>query len=161
MDADAPRREDDLNDVEHRLAGWRPAAGNLDADAMLFAAGRAAGRHGRGSLIWPALCALLTVQAAGLGVWGLSERSERQALASRLRERAPAPSASPATDLAVVPESPYEPSPGDYLNTRRLMEQDPNRWLASLQPAGPQQLGPPPPEHPILTPRQRDGLFEP
>ncbi len=57
-------------------------------------------------------------------------------------------------------ESPQRPSPGDYLSTRRQMEQDPNGWLASRQPAGLQALGPSPPPPAILTPRQRDGLFD-
>jgi hypothetical protein len=150
MDAHTPRRNDDLNDVERRLAGWRPASGSLDADAMLFAAGQAAGRRGRGRLLWPALCVLLTVQAALLGAWGLSERAERQALASQLRERAPAPDAHPATEVAVTG---YAPSPEDYLHLRRRAERDPNGWLASLQPAGPPALGPPSPQPAILSPR--------
>jgi hypothetical protein len=146
--------------VERRLTGWRPGAEGLDADAMLFAAGLAAGRSGRGRLLWPALCVVLAVQAAGLGVWGLAERAECQALAERLRDRTPTPGTPPATDVAVVPETPDEASPADYLSTRRRLEQDPNGWLASLQPAGPQDPGPPPPEPALLTPRQRDGLFE-
>ena len=159
MDAKTPRHEDDLSDFERHLAGWQPASDGLSADAMLFAAGQAAGRRGRSQLLWPMLCALLTLQAAGLGVWGLSERAERQVLASRLSERAPTHSASPAP-VVVVRESSYEPSPVDYLSTRRQMEQDPNGWLASRQPAGLQALGPSPPSPAILTPRQRDGLFE-
>ena len=159
MDAKTPRHEDDLSDFERHLAGWQPASDGLSADAMLFAAGQAAGRRGRSQLLWPMLCALLTVQAAGLGVWGLSERAERQALASRLSDRARAHSASPAP-VVVVRESSYEPPPVDYLSTRRQMEQDPNGWLASRQPAGLQALGPSPPPPAILTPRQRDGLFD-
>jgi hypothetical protein len=159
MDADTPRREDDLSEVERRLAGWRPGAEGLDADAMLFAAGLAAGRRGWGRLLGPALCGLLAALAAGLGAWGLSERAERQALAGRLRERAPKPGAPPATAVAVVPAPSYEPSPGDYLSLRRRMEQDPGGWLAPPQPAGPQALGPPPPEPAVLRLGQRDGLF--
>ena len=158
MDATSPRHEDDLSQFERYLAGWRPSSDGLDADSMLFAAGQAAGRRGRSQLLWPMLCALLTVQAAGLGVWGLSERAERQALASRLPERAATQSASPAT-VAAARESSYEPSPVDYLSTRRQMEQDPNGWLASRQPAGLQVLGPSPPPPAILTPRQRDDPF--
>ena len=159
MDAKTPRHEDDLSDFERHLAGWQPASDGLSADAMLFAAGQAAGRRGRSQLLWPMLCALLTVQAAGLGVWGLSERAERQALASRLSDRAPTHSAPPAP-VFVVRESSYEPPPGDYLSTRRQMEQDKDGWLASRQPAGLQALGPSPPPPAILTPRQRDGLFD-
>jgi len=159
MDAHTPRNEDDLSDFERRLAGWLPASGGLDADAMLFAAGQAAGRRGQRRLLWPVLCALLTVQAVGLGAWGLSERALRQSLASRFPEPAPTPRASAATAVAVVTRSSYEPSQGDYLSTRRQMEQDPNNWLASVQLAGPLAPEPPPPHTEILTPRQRDRLF--
>lgn len=160
MDADTPRREDDLSEVERRLAGWQPAAGNLDADAMLFAAGRAAGRRGRGALLWPALCALLVVQAAGLGVWGLSEHTERLALAGSLRERTPAPNMPTSPGVAVLPESSYTPSPDDYFHLRRRVEQDPGRWLASLQHEGTQAPGPPSPKPAIFTAGQRDGLLD-
>ena len=77
MDAHTPRHEDELSDFERHLAGWQPAPGGLDADAMLFAAGQAAGQRGRGRLLGPALCVLFAVQGAGLGAWGLSERAER------------------------------------------------------------------------------------
>jgi hypothetical protein len=161
MDAKTPRHENDLSDFERHLAGWQPASDGLSADAMLFAAGQAAGRRERSRLLWPLLCAFLTVYAAGLGVWGLSERALRQALASRLSDRSPAHSASPAPVVVVRDSSSsYEPAPGDYLSTRRQMEQDPSGWLASRQPAGLQALGPSPPPPAILTPGQRDGLFD-
>ena len=67
MDAHTPRHEDDLSEFERHLAGWQPSSDGLDADAMLFAAGQAAGRRGRSQLLWPVLCALVTVQAAGAG----------------------------------------------------------------------------------------------
>jgi hypothetical protein len=124
MDAHSPRDKDDLNDVERRLAGWRPAAAGLDADAMLFAAGQAAAPRGRGRLLWPALCAVLTIQAAVLGAWGLSERAERQLLASRLREQVPSGKLPPADMVAS-----YTPSPNDYFHLRRQAEEDPNPWL--------------------------------
>jgi hypothetical protein len=127
---------------------------------MLFAAGRAAGRRGRGRLLWPAACVLLVAQAVGLGAWGLSERAERRALASLLHEQAPAPGVSPATAFAALPGPSYTPSPSDYFSLRRLVEQDPDRWLASRQPASPQAPGPPPPDPAILTAGQRDGLLD-
>jgi hypothetical protein len=159
MDQHTPRHEDDLSDVERRLAGWHPGAEGLDADAMLFAAGQAAGRRGRGRLLWPALCVVLAVQAAALGAWGLSERAERRALASRIRDRAPAPNAPPATAVVVLPEPSYTPSPDDYFHLLRRAEQDPGRWLASLPPAGSQALEPPP-EPATLRAGQRDGLSD-
>lgn len=157
MDADDPRRQDDLSAFERRLAGWRPAPADAGADAMLFAAGRAAGRRGPGRLLWPALCVLLAAQAVGLGVWGLSERAERRALAG-LREHAPAPDAPPATAMAELPGPLYVPSPSDYFSLRREVEHDPDRWLAAKQPPSPQAPGPPPPAPPILRAGQRDAL---
>ncbi len=160
MDADSPRPEDDLNDVERRLAGWRPASTGLDADAMLFAAGQAAARRGR--LLWPALCALLAVQVAALGAWGLSEHAECRALVSRLQERAPAPRVPPAPAVAGAAAEPsYKPSPDDYFHLLRRIEQDPSGWLASAEPAAPQALGPPAPEPPVLKAGQRDLRLSP
>ncbi len=83
----APDNDDALSDLERRLTGWRPDSAGLDADAMLFAAGLAAGRQRRGRLLGPSLCGLLAALAAGLGAWGLTERAERQELATRLRLR--------------------------------------------------------------------------
>src|SRR5439155_10166786 len=80
MDIHTPNHQDDLSDVERRLSGWRPRVEGLDADAMLFAAGLAAGRRGRVVFVVSALGGLLAIVAAGLGVWALSERSERQML---------------------------------------------------------------------------------
>jgi hypothetical protein len=159
VDAHTPRHEDELSDFERHLAGWQPAPGGLDADAMLFAAGQAAGQRGRGRLLGPALCLLFAVQGAGLVAWGLSERAQRLTLASRLHERAQAPSTPRATAVAVVPESFYTPSPDDYFHLRRRAEQDPGRWLASLPPDGPQAPGPPL-EPAILRAGQRNGLLD-
>jgi hypothetical protein len=156
---DMPRDENDLSDVERRLAGWQPASPRLDADAMLFAAGHAAGRGGRGRWFWPALSVLLAVLACGLGAWGLSERAERQVLASQLRERAVEPGAAPATGVAAPPGPAYRPSLDDYLHLRQLLDQDSNGAPVSTQPPG-AQAGDPPPQPAILTPRQRDGLLE-
>lgn len=156
MDAHPPGDEDDMNDLERRLANWQPAAERLGIDAMLFAAGHAAGRGGWGRRLWPACCVLLAVQAAGLFAWGLSERGERQALASRLHEQAPVTNvpAPPATRA----EFGYVPSPDDYFHMRRRMEQEPSGGQASL-PSDAPPVGQPL-EPPILTPRQLDGLLE-
>ena len=158
MHADTPRHEDDLSEFERRLAGWQPAPSGAGADAMLFAAGLAAGRRGRTRLLWPAVCALLAVQAAGLTVWALAERGERRALAARLSEQAPAPDAAPTTFVADLPGPSYTPSPSDYFSLWRVVEQDPERGPAAQQPASPQAPAPPPPGPPILRAGQRDGL---
>jgi hypothetical protein len=159
MGAPSPHNQDDLSDVERRLADWRPAAAGLDADAMLFAAGQATGRRGRGRLLWPALCVLLATQAVMLGAWGLSERSERLALASRLHESAPESSAPPATAVAILPKSSYTPAPDDYFHLRGRTEQDLNRWLTLAHTDAPAP-GTPPPEPTIPRAGQRDGVFD-
>jgi hypothetical protein len=156
MQPNIPEHEDDLNNVEQRLASWLPAAEGLNTDAMLYAAGLAAGRRGR--IVWPAVCVVLLAQAIGVGLWGFSERAERRALASRLNERSPSPIHSPETAVADLPAPPYVPSPNDYLQLRQRAEQDPDGWLAMSIPRGQQAIGPPPPEPAILKGGQRDGL---
>ena len=152
---DAPN-EIDLSDLERRLAHWQPAAERLDTDAMLFAAGRAAGRGAWGRRLWPACCLLMAIQAAGLLVWGLGERAERQVLANRLHTAPPLPNA--LLTPAVFAEFGYTPSASDYLHLRRALEQDANGEQSAVPPEGAPagQL----PEPVILTPRLRDGLFE-
>jgi hypothetical protein len=159
MDTNSHPVKDDLSDLERRLTGWRPAAQGLQTDAMLFAAGLAAARRGRRRFLAPALCGLLAVLAVGLGAWGLTERAERRVLAERL-QRLPPPGASSPTDVAEGPRSPEEPAPADYLSLRRRMEQDPSRWLASLEPVGRTRRGLPSRSPAIPTPRQREGLFD-
>jgi hypothetical protein len=160
MDPHAPRPEDDLSDVEHRLAGWQPAPASPGADAVLFAAGLAAGRRGRGRLLWPVLCAVLAVQAAGLGAWGLSERAERQALVKRLQEPAPVAVAHPMVAAVERSLPSYSPSPDDYFHLLRRAEQDPGRWLNPQPTAVPRAPGPPPPQPTILRAGQRAGLLD-
>jgi len=159
MDMHTPRNEDDLSDLERRLSGWRPGADGLDADAMLFAAGLAARRRGRGRFLVPALCGLLAIASVGLGAWGWTERAERQILAQLLDERLREPSVPPALAVPVPSESSYTLSPVAYLRLRRQMEEDPNRWLASLPLPGAEPLEPPPPQPDIFRVGQSDRLF--
>jgi hypothetical protein len=160
MGTNTPRHEDNLNEVERRLSGWQPASGKLDGDAMLFAAGLAAGRRGRGRLLWPALSLLLAAQAAGLGAWGMTERAGRQALASRLGGRTPAAIEPGPVAIAILPDASPTLPPDGYLSRRRQMEQDPGLWLASQEPEGPQALGPPPPQSAILRAGQSEALLK-
>src|SRR4051794_1228065 len=106
MDTPRPYGKDDLNEIERRLSAWQPATDDLHPDAMLFAAGRAAGRRGRAALLWPALCVVLALQAAGLGLWALTEHAACQALARRLDQRAPEGREPLTTSVAEVPASP-------------------------------------------------------
>jgi hypothetical protein len=58
--------EDDMNALEHRLAAWRPAAGALDRDRMLYEAGSAAARAEARVRPWRLATAALAVVALGL-----------------------------------------------------------------------------------------------
>ena len=113
---------DDLSELERRLTACRPASQGLDADAMLFAAGRAAAPR---RLLWPALTGFFAVLALALGVWGTAERAERLALGRQLgrpSDAIPEPAPPPA-------ESP-EPqrSADEWLTARRALEQGLEAW---------------------------------
>ena len=142
MDADG----EDLSGLERRLAGWQPAPDGLDADALLFAAGRASARRGRSRLAWPAAAVCLALLAAGLGVGLARERAERLALARRLEQRPAerAPAARPA------PEAPEDLdhgplAPDSYLAGRRALERDPDGWQPPRSTTRPAPAVPEPP----------------
>jgi hypothetical protein len=144
MDMHTPNNQDDLSDLERRLSGWRPGVEGLDADAMLYAAGLAAGRRGGSRLVLPAICGVLAMAVVGLAAWGLSEHAERRALDDRLAKLQSVPSAPTARSEPIPPESPYTPSPSAYFTLRRQMEQEPNRWMVSLPSNGSSALEAPP-----------------
>jgi len=122
--------QDDLSNVEHRLSGWRPQAEGLNADAMLFAAGLTAAER-RTSRLWPALCAVLIVQIACLGAWGISERYERLALSSQLADNGSSPVATAKVNRDDTSQRSYSPSPNDYLHQRKRMERDAGYFVAA------------------------------
>ncbi len=158
MDTNSPY-QDDLSDIERLLSAWRPDTEGLSREAMLFAAGVATGRAGRGRLLWPALCAVLAVSAAVLGGWGINERADRQMLISRLHEH-PQPIGTAATNaLVAAPHLPAATSTNSYLNLRRQFERDPGRWLAWQDSSGPALLGPAPPEPAILRASEIEAVF--
>jgi hypothetical protein len=152
-----PHSENDLTDVESRLSAWQPDGDNLHADAMLFAAGLAAGRAGRSRFVAVTVCGLLGMFAVGLGVWGFRERAERQALAAVIRERA-GTNGPVHVQVQEVPTSPLPP--GDYLSRRRSMELEQDRWLV-LGPQRESHAGElPSPEPAILKSGQRNVLID-
>lgn len=104
-----------LNDLERRLAGWRPATDALDADAMLFAAGRASIRRSPMRFAWPAIAACLAVAVGILGTQLSAERHEYQNLLARMEAIEP----SVAVVVQPLPES-------SYLIARRSWERDPD-----------------------------------
>ncbi|HEV3259386.1 MAG TPA: hypothetical protein VG013_21145 [Gemmataceae bacterium] len=149
MDTHAPCSDGDLNDVERRLAAWRPSADGLHSDAMLFAAGRASARADRGRFVWPVMSACTALLAAALGVWVGAERAERLALAQQIRQQPPAP-APTALASAAEPQTADPPAPNSYLANLRALERDPEAWAANdVVKAGPLP-GPPSPGHRIL-----------
>ncbi len=158
-------RPEDLTAVESRLSAWQPAREGLDADAVLFAAGRASVRPGPVRFVWPALTVLMTALTGVLGLWLADERSERVALARQLQERPLAPAVNPSilpTSVTTLEESPStDELPADsYLSSRRALEEGldawPSRVVVRSGPIDTSFTNPP-----ILRVGQRDALPEP
>jgi hypothetical protein len=146
MDTNASQ-PDDLNDLERRLSNCRPSAEGLDAEAMLFAAGRAAARPGPARFVWPGVAGCFALLAVALGTLLASERSERLALARQLQEQRPAALPPPAPLEATAPTQ--EALPGSLLAAHRSLQQDFDAWLASAGPAPVPSQGPAFPSPPI------------
>jgi hypothetical protein len=154
-----PQHPDELSDLERRLAACAPADAGLDADAMLFAAGRASTRPGPARFIWPALAASLAGLAVVLGTWLAAERSERLALAERLRQQPPAPApAAPSSSAAPSdPPTADEPQPNSLLAAHRALEQGLDAWAGQpMTRAG--ATDPPPYASPVLQVGRPDRL---
>jgi hypothetical protein len=155
-----PDRPDNVSDLERRLASHAPAADGLDADAMLFAAGRAAGRPGHARFIWPTLTACLAALAVVLGVWLGVERTERRDLAEQLKRSISAPLVPPSpAPPAPMPEPPTanEPSSNSLLAAHRALEQGLDDWPPLTVPPH-DTPGPLPPDPPILRVGRPDTL---
>src|SRR5262245_36590415 len=78
--------EPDLTNLERRLGAWLPARDRLDADAMLFAAGRASARNLPARFAWPTIAACLALAAGLLGNRLITERAENHQLVARLHQ---------------------------------------------------------------------------
>jgi hypothetical protein len=149
-----------MSDLEKRLSAWRPSAAGLDADSVLFAAGRASVRPGWGRIAWPVVSGCLALLAATLGVQLSQERSARLELAARLRDPKPPLVAAPSP----LPE-PYEapvmepPAADSYLAARRALAGNPDSWLmaARIEPAE----GTPSPNRPIWKVGSHPDMLEP
>lgn len=86
----------DLIALERALVACRPVADGLNADAMLFAAGRASAKRG---WVWPTTTAAFAFLSVGLGMALSVERAERAMLEARLQMPSPTviePSPGPA-----------------------------------------------------------------
>jgi hypothetical protein len=157
-----PFHPDDLNDLERRLAAWQPSAERLDADRMLFAAGRASAPTARGRLAWPIVSGCLALVSVFLGARWTAERTERLALAEELRHRPPASLPAPAPSPIAVERTPTEPPPADsYLAIRRRWERDPDSLLVMATPKGKSAQESLPPNPPIPRAWQIDGVLDP
>lgn len=149
-----------MSNFERRLAGWNPGVDGLDADAMLFAAGLAAARTGRGKLVAPIMCMFLAAVAAAICFWALIERSERLDLVSRLRERDRGADASQPPPTVARSEKLPKLSPFAYFNMRRRMEQEAERSRIAVQPGSPQTVPLPPAESAVFKARQSFRLLD-
>lgn len=160
-----PNRPEDLNALERRLSAWQPDSQGLDADAVLFAAGRASVRRGPTRFAWPALTAVLTVLSVVLSLKLASERNERLALVRQLNEGLAAPTINPSPPPATntVPAESFDPDelpPDSYLASRRALEEGLDAWPSRVVVRG----GPtaaPSREPPILRLGQRAALLDP
>jgi len=153
------REPNDWNDIERLLSGIRPSSDGLRAEAMLFAAGLAAGRQATRRSFFPVLCGMLALTCVGLAYWGLAERSERVQIA----RNPPQNDRSPSMAVVREPEpakSIYEPSAEDYLSLRREMEADPNRFLVQHAAVSSRPAEAPPPPAGILKAGQRGGILD-
>ncbi len=158
------QRPDDLKDVECRLAAYAPSETGLDADAMLFAAGRTSARPGPARFIWPALTLCLVTVALVLGVWLVTERAERLELAQQLQQTQPRPhpSSLPTSSPAEAPteaRTGNEPMPNSLLAGHRALEHGLDAWppqaVARAETPGP------PSDAPVLKVGWRDNLLDP
>jgi hypothetical protein len=151
---------DDLSELERRLSAWQPSSEGLDADAMLFAAGRAAGPPHRVRFVWPALTGFLAVLALAFGVWATTERAERLALDQRLRQLSAAPS-EPVSSPSVPDDPPRtdEPTADAWLTARRALEDGLEAWPP--RPIDTPATADPIITVPVLMVGQRDALLDP
>jgi hypothetical protein len=155
----SPSPAGDLNDLERRLAEWRPATAGLDADRMLFAAGRDSVRPGWGRILLPIVSVGLALLTALLGVGFAHERAAKLDLIAQLHD--PRPSFVP--DPNNVPDSsetPWAEAPAasSYLAAHAALAQNPDSWLdqAKIEPAA----GTPRPSTPILKSHSPSEMLE-
>jgi hypothetical protein len=112
----------EMNDLERRLAACVPAADGLNADAMLFASGRASARSGPAAFLWPvAFIALSLLTITVTALW-MNEHQERIALASQLRVLLITTPTSPTKSEPSSGE--YERSAGGLLEVHRALDED-------------------------------------
>lgn len=128
-------RDDDVNDPEQRLRGWRPASSGIDRDRTLFLAGRASALAETRARIVAASFAVIALAMGGLY---LSEHARRVSLEGRIAE---ARREVPSLPVVVV-EAPRPLAPESYLVlTRRSNESESLDFLP--ESSKPSPIGPP------------------
>jgi hypothetical protein len=112
----------EMSDLERRLAACRPAAEGLNADAAMFAAGRASARRGPAAFLWPVAFASLALLTVTVTAMWMNEHQERIALASQLRQMLlmATPASLPKPGKA---SEEYERSSGNLLQVHRALEE--------------------------------------
>jgi hypothetical protein len=148
----------DLNDLERRLAEWRPSPGGLEIDRLMFAAGRVSARSGRGRLIWPAVSAGLALMAMALGIGLAHERAARLDLAMQLRDSAPAVAPVRGSEPGPAESLPSQAPPASYLAARRALTEGLDSWPVADHRVG---EGEPSPRPTVLTSHSPVTLIEP
>jgi hypothetical protein len=137
---------DDLTAFTRSLANVTPHPGQLNRDALLFAAGRAAGRRGP---FWPATAAALALVSTVLGATLLVRPPTVVEIERIVRVPTPVPADAPAADLAGPRDDPSTPTPSapspaltEALRQRERIlsdgagEQPPAAWASqSTQPS--------------------------
>lgn len=118
----------DLNDLERRLAEWRPSSSGLEVDGLMFAAGRASARSDRGRFIWPVVSAGLALTAVALGIGLAHEREARLELAMKLRDSTPAVAPARGSEPGPAESPPTPAPPASYLAARRALTEDLDSW---------------------------------
>jgi hypothetical protein len=152
---------DDLNDLERRLTALSPAGDGLDADSMLFAAGRSSVQSEGHGLRWPAVAGLLALLACGLGAWGINERGDRLHLARQWDQAMRQPlNGALAPQRDPVPESASAdwPAADSMLASHRILEHGLDGLIVPR--TGPSPQVPPPSDPPVLRARPTDGWPE-
>jgi hypothetical protein len=149
---------DELNELARRLSSYSPATAGLDADAALFAAGRAFALRGPAQVVWWGLTASLTALVVVLGGFLTYERNERFVLAQKLRQIPPG--------VAPNQRAPVDPSPADdpgwtpvLIDVHQALEQGRDPWPAqsAMRVETPATMSYPP----VLQPRGLDRLLDP
>jgi hypothetical protein len=158
MDTNSTPPPGDLNDLERRLAEWRPSASGLEVDRLMFAAGRASAQSSRGRFVWPLVSAGLALTAVALGIGLAHERAARQELAMQLRDSAPAVAPARGSEPGPAESPPTQAPPASYLAARRALTEDLDSWPVADHRVGERE---PAPRPAVLTSHSPVTLIEP